>query len=317
MTKYIIKRVIQAIPLLLIITIITFAIINFAPGDPVRMFINPESEADVDLDSIRAQYGLDKPIHIRYFVWLGNILKGDFGISYYYKKPVMDLIMEYLPNTVLLSFTSLLLAIIIAIPAGVWSAVKKNSNVDYFFSTFSLIGVSIPNFWYGIMLIVFFGLTLGWLPTSGMRSNMDEFDLMDRIKHLILPTIVLATSSMASKLRFMRSSMLESIGQDYVKTARSKGLSEGKVLFKHAFRNALLPIITMLGFWIPSLVSGSAITETIFAWPGIGRLLINANFTRDYPIIMAELVITSTMVIIGSLVADILYAIVDPRIKYD
>lgn len=317
MIKFIIRRILQAIPLLLLISIITFLIINLAPGDPVRMFINPEATGEVDLEMIREELGLNEPLHIRYLVWLENILQGNFGESYNYRRPVGELMMEYLPNTIILSLSALLVAVAVAIPAGVISAVKKNTIIDYFFSVISLIGVSLPGFWLALMLILLFGLKLSWLPISGMRSNYEEFELIDRLRHLILPTIVLATGSMASKLRFMRSSMLDAIKQDYVKTARSKGLSEGKVLFKHAFRNALLPIITMIGFWIPSLVSGAAITESIFAWPGIGRLVVEANFTRDYPIIMAELVIASVMVILGSLIADILYAVADPRIKYD
>lgn len=317
MFKYIIKRTLQSIPLLLIITIITFIIINAAPGDPVNMFINPETKTKVDLVELRHELGLDKPMPVRYVIWLKNMAKGDFGVSYFYRRPVWDMLKEVLPNTIILSLLSMIFAFVVAIPAGIISAIKRNTIWDYIFSVISFIGVSLPSFWFGLMLILLFSLKLGWLPTSGMRGNFDAFVLSDRIKHLILPVIVLGTGSMASNMRYMRSAMLEVVRLDYVKTARSKGLSEWKVIMKHAFRNALLPIITLIGFMIPDLIGGAAITETIFAWPGIGRILVEANFTRDYPVIMAELVLTSVLVIIGSLIADILYAVADPRIKYD
>jgi peptide/nickel transport system permease protein len=302
---------------MLLITIITFLIISMAPGDPVNMFINPETKSAVDLDMVRHEFGLDKPLPVRYVVWLGNILKGNFGESYFYGRPVGSMLKEVLPNTIVLSLFSMLFGLIIAIPAGIISAVKRNSFIDYFFSTVAFIGVSLPSFWFGLMLILVFSLKLGWLPSSGLRSNFDHFELMDRIKHLILPVIVLGMGDMASNLRYMRGAMLDVINQDYIRTARSKGLSQTKVIFKHALRNALLPVITLIGFMIPGLIGGAAITETIFSWPGLGRMVVEANFTRDYPVIMGELVLVSLLVVIGSLVADILYAFADPRIKYD
>lgn len=317
MIKYIIKRIIQAIPLLLLITIISFLIINLAPGDPVMMFVNPEKMTKVDLDLIRHNLGLDKPLYVRYFIWLGGLLKGDLGISFFRNRPVLEILMEALPNTVVLALASIVLEVIVAIPAGIISAIKRNSISDYFFSTVSFIGISIPSFWFGLMLLLLFGAKLGWLPIGGMRDNYEQFVLMDRLRHLILPAIVLGMGNMAADMRYMRSAMLEVIRQDYIRTARSKGLAEKVVIMKHAFRNALLPLITLLGFTIPFLISGAAITESIFAWPGLGRIVVDASFTRDYPVIMGELVFTSVLVVLGSLIADILYAVADPRIKYD
>lgn len=317
MFKYIIKRILHAIPLLFIVSLLSFLIINLAPGDPVNMFINPETATTAQLDAVRANLGLDKPIYIRYFLWLKNVLKLDFGMSFLHSRPVWDLIREAIPATLSLALVSTIISFLVAIPAGIISALKKNTIADYFFSTISFIGVSLPSFWFGLMLILFFCLKLGWLPTGGMRDNFEEFVLIDRIRHLILPSIVLAMGNMASKMRYMRSSMLEVIRQDYIRTARSKGLSERVVIFKHALRNSLLPIITMLGFIIPNLFSGAAITESIFSWPGLGRLVVEANFMRDYPVLMGSTMISAALVILGSLIADILYAVADPRIKYN
>lgn len=317
MAKYIVKRILQAIPLLILISIITFLIINLAPGDPATMFINPEHMGKVDVNMIRHNLGLDKPLYIRYFIWLGGLLKGDFGTSFFRNRPVWDLLMEALPNTIILSVVSIIISTLVAIPAGIISALKRGSFWDYFFSTISFIGVSIPVFWFGLMLLLVFGAKLQWFPIGGMRENYEHFVFMDRLRHIILPAIVLGMGGMAQDMRYMRSAMLEVINQDYIRTARSKGLSEKIVIWKHAFRNALLPLITLFGFMIPGLISGAAITESIFAWPGIGRIVVEANFTRDYPIIMGELVFVSVLVVLGSLIADILYAVADPRIKYD
>lgn len=317
MTKYIIKRVLQAIPLLIIITIIAFIIQNLAPGDPVYMFIDPESAKHIDLNALRHRLGLDLPIYARYFVWLKNLIRLDLGNSFIEGTPVIKMIGDRLSATVILALVAMVFSFLVAIPAGILSALKKNTIVDYFFSTISFIGVSIPSFWFGLMLILLFSLKLGWLPSGGMRENFDQFLWPDRIKHIIMPAFVLGTGAMASKMRYMRSSMLEAIGQDYVRTARSKGLAERIVILKHTLRNALLPIITLLGMLLPGLVGGAAIVETIFAWPGIGRMSVLANFSRDYPVLMGTTLVSSILVILGNLIADILYAVADPRIKYN
>lgn len=317
MFKYIVKRILQAIPLLIIISIISFLIINLAPGDPVYMFINPETASSVDIENIRRNLGLHLPLPIRYIRWLASLLRLDLGVSFLHSRPVWDLIVERIPATLSLALVSTIFSFIVAIPSGIISALKRNTPIDYFFSTISFIGVSLPSFWFGLMLILLFSLKWGILPSGGMRTNFEQFVFLDRLKHIILPSIVLGMGSMASKMRYMRSSMLEVIGQDYIRTARSKGLAESKVIFKHALRNALLPIITILGLIIPGLLSGAAITEQIFAWPGIGRLVIEATFMRDYPVMMGTTIVSSVLVVIGSLIADILYAVADPRIKYN
>lgn len=317
MAKYILKRLLQAIPLLLLISVISFFIISLAPGDPINMFINPEKMTKVDVELIRHNLGLDKPIYIRYFIWLGNIVRGDFGTSFLRSKPVMDILLEAMPNTIILSLAAALLSFLIAIPAGIISAVKKGKVVDYISSAIAFVGVSIPSFWFGLMMLLVFGAKLGWVPIGGMRANYDQFVLSDRLIHLILPTIVLGFGYMAYDMRYMRSGMLEVIRMDYIRTARSKGLSEFVVVMKHAFRNALLPVITIIGFTVADLLSGAAIVESIFAWPGLGRIIVEANFARDYPVLMGDLIFVSVMVVIGNLVADVLYAAADPRIKYD
>lgn len=317
MFKFIMRRILQAIPLLFIISLIGFSIINFAPGNPVYMFINPDSADPGQIEAITKSLGLDKPVHIRYFLWVKSVLTGNMGNSFLHSKPVVELIFDRIPNTMQLASAALLLAFAVAIPAGIISAIKKNSIFDYICSTISFIGVSLPSFWFGLMLLLLFSLKLGWLPTGGMRSNFDEYVLADRLRHVILPAVVLGMGNMASIMRYMRSSMLEVIRQDYIRTARSKGLAERKVILKHALRNALLPIITLIGLVLPSLMSGAVVTETIFAWPGMGRLSIEATFSRDYPLQMGVILISSVMVVIGSLLADCLYAVADPRIKYN
>lgn len=315
---YIARRLLQAIPLLFIITVISFLIINLAPGDPVYMFVNPDQVSKQDLELIRHQLGLDQPLIFRYFIWLASILKGDLGMSFYYARPVSVVLLEALPNTLILALCATIFSFAVAIPAGIISALKRNTVFDYFFSTVSFIGVSLPSFWFGLIMILLFSLKLDWLPTSGMYSlDISGFNLVDRIRHLLLPTLVLGMGTMASKMRYMRSAMLEVVRQDYVRTAKAKGLANGVVIGKHALRNALLPVITLLGFIVPSLVGGAAIVETIFGWPGVGRIAVQAAFTRDYPLMMGNLLLTSTMVILGSLLADVLYAVADPRIRYD
>ncbi len=317
MLKYTVRRLLEAIPLVFLVTIIAYLIINMAPGDPVNMFINPETSSPMDIEAIRQSLGLDKPLPIRYLIWLKGVLTGDLGKSFQHATPVTEMILERMPNTLVLAVSATILSFAVSIPAGIFSAIKRNTWVDYFFSTIAFIGISLPAFWFGLMLILLFSLKLQWLPSGDMRSNFDQFILADRLKHLILPSLVLGMGGMASQMRYMRSSMLEVIRQDYIRTARSKGLAENVVIFGHGLRNALLPIITLLGLIIPGLFSGAVITETIFSWPGMGRLGIEATFMRDYPVQMGVILMASVLVIFGSLLADIGYALADPRIKYN
>ncbi|MBE4907155.1 ABC transporter permease [Bacillus luteolus] len=317
MTKYIIRRILQAIPLLIIISIITFLLMSLAPGDPTAMYENPEADSTQDLSVIREQLGLDQPIYIQYYKWLKLlVLEGNMGYSFEDGRPVMEKIFERAPATMTLVGTAILLSTIIAIPIGVYSAVKQYSKVDYFFTGYAFLGIAVPQFFIALIVILVFSLHLGWFPASGMRENYDAFDLWDRLYHLTLPALTLAFGLIATKTRFMRSSMLEVIKQDFIRTARAKGLTENKVIFKHALRNSLLPIITILALQLPALLGGALFIEQLFAWPGLGRLTINAIFIRDYQVIMGTTMIVSVMVVCANLVADILYAIVDPRIQY-
>jgi peptide/nickel transport system permease protein len=317
MWKYIIRRTIQAIPLLIIISIISFLLIQLAPGDPMDMYRSSEGADAVDTTAIEEQLGLDQPIYIQYFNWLKLlVLDGNMGNSYEDGRPVMEKILERLPATLLLMGVAIGISYIIAIPLGVYSAVKKYSFFDNFLTGFSYVGIAVPSFYLALMAILVFSLKLDWFPPSDMMSIYDEFDLMDRIKHLVLPASVLAIGGIASNSRFMRSSMLEVVKQDFVRTARAKGVAEKSVIYKHALRNALLPIITILGLSLPGLFAGALFVEQIFAWPGMGRLAVNAIFVRDYQTIMGTTMFAGVLVVLGNLIADILYAIVDPRIQY-
>ncbi|WP_062109323.1 ABC transporter permease [Bacillus niameyensis] len=316
MGAYIIRRLLIAIPLLFGISIISFGIIQFAPGDPTTLLMDPTLKPE-DQIKFREKYGLDDSIPTQYRKWLGNMLKGDFGTSIVRRgEPVSDLIVKRLPNTLLLIGVSTILAFIIAIPMGIISAMRPYSKRDYSLTVFSFLGVATPNFWLGIMMIILFGVKLGWFPTGGVATLNSPFNIWDRIHHLIMPAFVLATADMAALTRYSRSSMLDVLKQDYIQTAKSKGFKEGKVVLKHGLRNGLIPIITIFGLMLPSLIGGAAITEAIFSWPGLGSLFIDSAFKRDYPVIMALTTISAVLVVLGNLIADILYAIFDPRIEY-
>ncbi|MCH1626214.1 ABC transporter permease [Fredinandcohnia quinoae] len=316
MVSYIIRRTLMAIPLLLGITIISFAIIQMAPGDPAAMLMDPNISPK-DREVVMEKYGLNDPVHIQYFKWLGNMVQGDFGDSIVFKgRDVSELIMNRLPNTLLLMIVSTLLAIVIAIPFGIISAIRPYSKIDYTVTVTSFLGLATPSFWFGLLLIMIFSVHLHWFPASGTQTLNMPFSLWDRIHHLIMPAFVLATADMAGLTRYTRSSMLEVVQQDYMRTARAKGFKEGKVIFKHGLRNGLIPVITIFGLMLPSFIGGAVVVEQVFGWPGLGKLFIDAAFQRDFPIVMALTVISSVLVIIGNLVADILYAVFDPRIEY-
>lgn len=316
MISYIIRRVLMAIPLLLGITILSFALIKAAPGGPVAMLMDPKM-SDEDKVKFEERYGLNDPIPVQYVKWLGNIVKGDFGTSLIRRGvPVSEMILNRLPNTLLLMIVSTFLAIFISIPFGIMSAMRPYSKLDYSVTVTSFLGVATPNFWLGLMLIIVFGVQLQWFPTGGVATLNAPFSIWDRIHHLILPAFVLATADMAALTRYTRSSMLDVLKQDYIRTAKSKGFKEKKVVIKHGLRNGMIPIVTIFGLMLPSFIGGAAITEKVFSWPGIGLLFIESAFTRDYPVIMALTVISAVFVVLGNLLADILYAVFDPRIEY-
>lgn len=316
MIQYILRRILIAIPVLLGVTILNFGIINLAPGNPAEMFISPSiSEADVELK--KEQLGLNDPLYVQYFRWLGNVFQGDFGYSFANYEPVTAMVVERIGPTLILMGSALIIAYLIAIPVGIISAVKQYSWIDYATTGSSFLGISVPNFFLGLGLIYIFSVKLGMFPTGGMNTLGVEGSLLDTLMHLILPSIVLATAIAGNMVRYVRSSILEVLGEDYLRTARSKGLHEFIVVNKHALRNALIPIITVVGLDIPLLVSGAVITEQVFQWPGIGQLMIQSIMSRDYPTLMALTFIAAIVVLVTNLVVDILYSVVNPRIKFN
>ncbi|MGB9698083.1 MAG: ABC transporter permease [Thermodesulfobacteriota bacterium] len=319
---YLLKRIFLLIPLFIGITIISFAVIHLAPGSPIDLAtdLNPKATAEVKA-RMRALYGLDKPLHIQYWNWLSRLVVLDFGRSFSQDgRLVIDKIKERLPVTIFINLTSLFLILAVAIPLGVLSATYRHSLFDKATTVFVFIGFAMPTFWLALLLMILFGVHLGWLPLSGLKSLNYEYlpraaQIWDRISHLILPIFISAFGGLAGMSRYMRSNMLEVIRQDYIVAARAKGLSNRQVIFKHALRNALLPVITILGLSIPGLIGGSVIFETIFAIPGMGQLFYASVMARDYPTIMGMLVIGAILTLLGNLIADVSYALADPRIR--
>ncbi len=306
MLKYIARRFISLIPVVIGVTLIVFSIMHFAPGCPVAIMLGPEAPAAA-ADALRARLGLDDPVHVQYFRWLSGIIRGDFGQSIRGHQPVLDAIWTRLPATLELTVAGMLVSLLIAIPAGIISAIKRNTLLDHTFMVGALFGVSMPVFWLGLMLMLIFSFYLGWTPISGRGT----------ISHLILPAFTLGTFQAALVARLTRSSMLEVIQQDYITTARSKGLREKLVILKHALKNALIPVVTIVALQLPVLFGGAVITETVFAWPGMGRFMVLSIFNRDFPVTQGIVLIITILVIMANLLADILYAYLDPRIRYE
>ncbi len=313
MAAYVVRRLMQAVILLFIVSVLTFLLIHSAPGGPA-LLANPDLSRE-QIQQMTEQLGLDDPLPVQYARWLRNVLRGDFGNSYNTVQPVTRLIAERLPNTVMLTGLALVLSIAIAVPLGVLSALKRNSALDRVIAGFSFIGVSIPVFWLGIMLIIVFAVQLKLLPAGGMYTLGAEFSLVDRLEHLLLPTLVLVVANLAELTRYTRSGMINVLSEDYIRTARAKGLPNRVVLIRHALRNALIPVITIIGVLLPRAVSGAAITETVFSWPGMGRLAVEAAMTRDYPVVLGATLTVALVVVLSSLVTDLLYAYIDPRIR--
>lgn len=306
MAKYILKKVLVSIPIIIGMALITFILLQVVPGDPVALMMKEHVSASV-VQRVRRQMHLDDPAYIRFFRFLWNALHGDFGISYKLNRPVSQLLLEAFPDTLILSVAAALVSWIIGIPAGIISAVKKYSFVDNFFMGFSLLGVSMPVFWAALIFQYIFALKLGVLPVSGF----------DGPEYVILPAIVLGWSSAGSIARLTRSNLLEVMQDDYIRTARAKGLSEIKVIANNALKNSLLPVVTVMALQVAGLLSGAVITESVFGIPGIGRISVNAIQNRDMPLLQGAVFLTTVLVVIGNLVADILYSYLDPRIKYN
>ena len=316
MVQYLVRRLLQMIPLLLGISIIMFALIQSAPGGPEAIFFESGRFVNPDIvASYRQRLGLDQPVPIQYVRWLGAALTGDFGYSFSAVRPVRDMIVERLPATMELMLTAFLFAALIAIPLGIFSAVRQYSVLDFLGTGFSFLGIAMPVFWFGLILQLLFSVKLGWLPTSG-RETVGDATVIDQIKHLILPGIVLSLVYIAGWSRYMRSSLLSVIHKEYILTARARGLRERSIIWVHAVKNALIPVISVMALDLAGLFSGAVITETVFSWPGIGRLFIQSTFSRDYPLMMGILMMGSFMVVVFNLIADLVYGWLDPRIVY-
>ncbi len=327
MTKYVLRRLLGAVPLVLGIATLVFLVLDLAPGDPTTFYFSPNVPPEV-LDQLRINFGLDQPLHVRYVKWLGSFFTGDFGFSFGKGRPVADILLETLPNTLILTGCSLVLMFAIGVAVGVWQAIRQNSLADSALGAISLFFYSMPSFWLALMIMLVFSLKAyqwGWpiaFPPTGMTSVDYDFmstgqRIIDRLMHLALPVTTLTLALAAGVSRYARAQMLEVVRQDYVRTARAKGLPERTVVLKHALRNALIPVITLLGLYLPYLFSGAVFVEFIFGWPGMGRVIVDAILQRDYPVVMATSFLFAVMVVLGNLIADLLYAVADPRIRYD
>jgi len=305
MLKYIVRRIALMIPVVIVITLIVFSIFYFAPGDPVSRIAGPNVTPEV-YESIRRKYGLDQPFIIQYLRFMKSVIEGDLGISILQERPVIEMIQERLPVTLEIGLLGFLITFLIAIPAGVIAAVKKNTLVDYLCMSGTLLGTAIPTFWLGMLLMYFFAYKLRWFPISGYGT----------LQHLVLPSLAIGLTNAAITARMVRSSMLEVLNQDYVRTARSKGLLEKVVIYRHALKNALIPVITLMGLRLGWIIGGSVALEIIFSIPGIGRLMVDSILARDYPVVQGSMIVLTSSIILANILADILYAIVDPRIRY-
>lgn len=307
MLNFLINRLWQSIILMFIVTVITFFLINLAPGGPaslMRMDATAEERA-----ALTERMGLDKPVMVRYGVWLSDAIQGDFGDSLTSGQPVVKRVTERLPNTIELTLYTLIFSIGVGVVLGVISAVKRNSASDYSINLFSAIGLSVPSFWLAIMLIYLFSVILQWLPSSGVGDGTEKW------KYLLMPVLILSTTALPTIIRFTRSSMLEVVSQNYIRTARAKGAKEWVVIYWHALRNALIPVISVIGVLIPRLLGGAVITESVFGWPGMGRLIVEAAQGRDYNLVMGVTVIVTLIVIVTNFLVDIVYSKIDPRVK--
>jgi len=312
-TAYLLGRLVQSVVLVLVVSAVIFAIVHSAPGGP-SILNNPDVDPRLARD-ISERLGLNDPLPVQYGRWIGNLLQGRMGTSYQFSLPVWGLILERIQATVLLGGVALAIAVALSIPLGMISAIRRYSAWDYLATFVAFVGVSVPVFWLGLILIILFSVTLNLLPSSGMYTIGAPFSLGDRLSHLVMPAAVLATLPLAQLTRYARSGTLEVVRQDYVRTARAKGLGERLVLFRHVLRNALIPFVTVVAVLVPRVLGGAAITESVFAWPGMGRLAVEAAFTRDYPLVMGITVVIAVFVVVCNLLADLVYGLLDPRIR--
>jgi peptide/nickel transport system permease protein len=316
--RYLARRLAQAIPTLLGITVIAYALMRLAPGDPLLLFEDSRGVTAEQLAALREAYGFDRPLPIQYLDWLGRAVRLDFGRSFQTHLPARDLILERVPATLELSLAALAVGVGLGIPAGLWAAVHRGRWPDQVVRVFAVAGDAVPHFWLGLVALAVLAVELRWLPAGGILTlGASPWDVGDRLRHLLLPALVLGTRSLAVFARYMRTELLDVLGQDYVRTARAKGLPHSVVLYRHALRNALIPVATVLGGSLPALLAGAATTEYVFSWPGMGRLAVDAAGSRDYPVVMGLVLIAAVLIIVGNLLSDILYGLIDPRIQLE
>ncbi|MEA2698917.1 MAG: peptide/nickel transport system permease protein [Myxococcales bacterium] len=313
MIKYVARRVLGMAAVLFIVAILVFMITRLAPGDPAAIMLGDQATAD-DIASLRAVYGLNKPIATQFFLWLGQVLHGNLGQSIFLQRPVTQALWERAEPTGLLTLLSLSIALLIGLPCGITSAVFRGKWIDQVFTGVAMVGASIPSFWFGLILMQIFAVGLGWFPVAGYGDP--GVGLMVRVHHLILPSTVLGVLNSALIIRFTRASMLDVLGDDYIRTARATGLPEYRVILKHALRNALIPVLTVIGLTAALLLGGAVVTETVFGLPGIGNLVVSAVLRRDYPVIQGALLVIAAMYVMVNLAIDLAYLVIDPRVKY-
>lgn len=312
MLRFLFHRILQLIPTLLVVAVIVFFITRLLPGNPAAVMLGPQASVE-DIAKYSEELGLNDPILMQFGNYLWDLVTFNFGNSLSYNEPIIDLIMERFPNTIILAISALILAVLIGVPAGIIAARKQNSFIDYLITTFSLVGVSMPIFWLGVMLVLLFSVNLGMLPATGMGDFSE--DPVGFIRHLILPTIALSTIPMAEFARIIRSSMLEVLKQDYVKSAKAKGISNYLVIYKHALKNAITPLITVLGLQFSNLLGGAVLTETIFSWPGMGLLIVDAIERRDFVVVQNTVIFIALIYVSINLIVDILYKVVNPKVS--
>jgi len=315
-SRYLLSRFLQSLVLLWLVSMIAFAVLHLAPGGPLSQFALSPGMTQEQIERITEQLGLNRPLPIQYFDWLGHLLIGDWGESFRDGRSVLAVIGEHLPATLQLMISSTLLSILLGTWVGVLGAIRRYSAFDYLATVGAMVALSIPTFWFGLVTIYVFSVRLGWLPAGNMFTIGDG-SFLDYLHHLIAPCVVLGLVTVAIWSRYMRSSMLEVVNQDYIRTARAKGVPERSILWRHAIRNALLPMIAIAGLQLPTLLSGALVTETVFTWPGMGRLFLDSLSYRDYPVVMGILIFSAVLVLVGNLLADLFYAVADPRIRLD
>ncbi|HET8567395.1 MAG TPA: ABC transporter permease [Candidatus Limnocylindria bacterium] len=313
MGQYILRRLALMIPVAFLVTIIVFTLVRLTPGDPVLVYAGEERDPET-LEQLRHEYGLDQPMPLQYVSWLTHAVQGDLGRSIRTRQPVTEAIFERLPATMELGLAALLISVTIALVVGTLSAVKRNSPLDLLATGFTLAGVSLPNFFLGLILILVFALALRLLPPGGYTPLKD--DVLDNLEHLILPAITLATASLAVNMRQVRSSMLEVLSQEYMRTARAKGLRERTLILRHAFKNALIPVVTIVGLQVGAIIEGAVITEQVYFWPGVGKLVVDSIAGRDYPVVQGVVLVSAFSFMLSTLIVDVLYGVLDPRISY-